>query len=283
VILIQPNQVQPHTRSNSSNSSNGSNSIMVKMLKEKSLEDQVKKSIPANVLVISGAKADQMKSEVFDVDEFELPKNKGKQGGMLTSAWLQVMNRNATVTTEKITWVDMLKGTKQTLEEQGYNNQIPQVASSRKFSVKTEMLLFPKGGKKRALLIGIQYRDHGDGQLKNSHEQVEAMKQYLIKVHKFPKQKIDVLLDNDGSERDPTRKNILNSMRNLTKETQAGDTAFVLFCGHAGRIFGREDEETIIPVDFGSSGQIRQDEIYKALICAMPAKSNLVCLFDLAK
>jgi hypothetical protein len=57
--------------------------------------------------------------------------------------------------------------------------------------------------------------------------------------------------------------------------------------GHGGRIrdddWGEEDDgydETLVPVDYASSGQIRDDNVYDNLVCAMPAGSTLVSLMD---
>mmetsp|Transcript_23398 Transcript_23398/g.38726 ORF Transcript_23398/g.38726 Transcript_23398/m.38726 type:complete len:329 (+) Transcript_23398:74-1060(+) len=241
---------------------------------------QMQKAIPAHVLVVSGNKEDQTYKEVYDAGELELPLQRGRVGGNLTNALLQVLERKEIVTSEKnLSWVDMLKRTKQILEGDGYS-QLPQVASSRRFPINTNnkpMNLFPEsGGKKRALLIGITY----NGQLKPAwpHTNVERVKQYLIKVHAFSPKNIDIQMD-DGKAKNPTRTNLLSGMRRLAQASQAGDAAFVLFCGHAGRV---SDDETLVPIDFETAGQIRPDELYKNLICAMPANTSLVCWMDLA-
>ena len=57
--------------------------------------------------------------------------------------------------------------------------------------------------------------------------------------------------------------------------------------GHGGRIrdddYGEEEDgfdETLVPVDYASSGQIRDDDLYDNLVCAMPQGSTLVALMD---
>lgn len=241
------------------------------------LDDEVKTVIPANVFIISGSQKDVTSKVDYSVVD-KLPKITGKVGGHLTTAWLQVMNQN--VTPGKLTWVDMLDRTKQSLENDGYYNQDPQLASSRQFNVKRKVQLFPSGsGRTRALLIGMQYTKK-EGELKNSHAQVEAMRQYLARVHNVSYKRIEVLTD-QVDQIAPTRRNILIAMEKLARATEPGDSAFVLICGHAGRVNG--DDETLIPIDFASAGVIQQEDIYKSLICAMPARSNLVCLFDMAK
>ena len=39
-------------------------------------------------------------------------------------------------------------------------------------------------------------------------------------------------------------------------------------------------DETLVPVDYSSSGQIRDDDLYDYLVCAMPAGATLVSLMD---
>jgi hypothetical protein len=254
------------------------------------ISSQLQKAIPAHVLVVSGNKADQTNKEVYDVGEHELPAKRGRVGGNLTNALLQVLNRKEIVASEKnSSWVDCLRQTKQILEGDGYT-QMPQIASSRRFPINSNnkpMELFPDipgtttgGGKKRALLIGITY----NGQMKEDwpHTNVERVKEYLIKAHKFSLKNIDIQMD-DGKATKPTRSNMLSGMRRLAKASEAGDAAFVLFCGHSGRIAGTGGEETLIPVDYQTAGQIRPDEVLKNLICAMPAQTSLVCWVDLAK
>lgn len=251
--------------------------------------EKLQKAIPSQVLIVSGNKNDQTYKEVYDVGEHELPLKRGRVGGNLTNALLQVLNRKEIVTSEKnLSWVDALKRSKQILEGDGYS-QIPQVASSRRFPINSSnkpMELFPLtpttggGGKKRALLIGITY----NGQIKEKwpHTNVEHVKEYLIKVHKFSPQNIDIQMDDGKANMKPTRTHILSGMQRLASASQAGDAAFVLFCGHGGRI-SESGEETLIPADFKTAGQIRPDEVYKNLICAMPANTSLVCWMDLVK
>ena len=39
-------------------------------------------------------------------------------------------------------------------------------------------------------------------------------------------------------------------------------------------------DETLVPVDYASAGQIRDDDLYSNLVCAMPSGSTLVSLMD---
>jgi Caspase domain len=39
-------------------------------------------------------------------------------------------------------------------------------------------------------------------------------------------------------------------------------------------------DETIVPVDYDSAGQIRDDDLYQNLVCALPSGAHLVALMD---
>lgn len=71
-------------------------------------------------------------------------------------------------------------------------------------------------------------------------------------------------------------------------EIRADILVFILASpGHGGRV--RDDDwdeeadgydETLIPVDYQSSGQIRDDDLYKSLVLAMAEGVHLVALMD---
>lgn len=48
-------------------------------------------------------------------------------------------------------------------------------------------------------------------------------------------------------------------------------------------LFGLEDDgydETLVPLDYASAGQIRDDDLFKKLVCAMPEGVTMTCVFD---
>lgn len=69
-------------------------------------------------------------------------------------------------------------------------------------------------------------------------------------------------------------------------KTEAGDSAFFHYSGHGGRLAddnGDEDDgydETLIPVDYKSAGQIRDDAVFSELVSRMPKGSTMTCLMD---
>lgn len=128
------------------------------------------------------------------------------------------------------------------------------------------MRIVPPGcvGNKRALLIGINYVGQ-KGELKACHNDVNNMADYLMEVHDFQERDMLILMD-DGKHKMPTHKNIMTGFRILTARSKPGDVVFVMFSGHGGQtedLDGDEDDgmdETLIPVDFETAGQIVDDE-----------------------
>jgi Caspase domain len=115
--------------------------------------------------------------------------------------------------------------------------QIPELTSSRPLSVTDACAIVPplqSLGIRRALLIGIRYRDAGnDGDLQelvSSHPDVGNMTQYLETEHEFRPEHTIVLMD-DGEHVSPTRKNIMNAIKLLVKLTKSGDVVFVHYSG----------------------------------------------------
>ena len=96
----------------------------------------------------------------------------------------------------------------------------------------------------------------------------------------------DEIRQDDGAHRSPTYDNIINAFRALVSETQAGDSCFFHYSGHGGRLRDEDGDEedgydeTLIPVDYQSAGQIRDDVVYSELVGRMPEGSTLTCLMD---
>lgn len=252
---------------------------------------KLRKAIPANVIIISGSRGDQTHADVYDVGDRELPKKNGRVGGMLTPAFCTAMTLP-----NLMSYKDLLSNMAQSIQQQSHA-QVPQISSSRKIQANNKSNatkdLFATsmgGGKKRALLIGINYYPGEQGALKHTHVNVERIRSYLVETRQFSEQNIEVLMDADQTSDNvsvqPTKKNILIAMRRLvkaSKESVGDNVAFVYICAHGGRVMPPSKSETLIPVDYQKSGPIQPEELYTNLICPMPQKTKLVCLFDLAK
>ena len=68
------------------------------------------------------------------------------------------------------------------------------------------------------------------------------MKEYLMDVHGFQEENIHVLLDDKAYTR-PTRMNITKAFKKLVNDSQPGDTCFVHFSGHGGKIKDYDGDE----------------------------------------
>jgi len=117
------------------------------------------------------------------------------------------------------------------------------------------------------------------------HNDVLNMKKYLEEVQGFQDYDMEILMD-DGYHKNPTRSNIMNAYRDIVSKSYEGDTVFCHYSGHGGRLRdqdGDEDDgydETLIPVDFESAGQIRDDDLLKELVKPMRKGVNMTCLMD---
>ena len=114
------------------------------------------------------------------------------------------------------------------------------------------------------------------------HNDVMNMKEYMQNVHGFQDANITLLLD-DGKHTNPTYANILAAYDKLVSESQPGDAVFCHYSGHGGKL--RDDDgdekdgydETLVPVDYASAGQIRDDDVFKHLVGAMPKGVFMTC------
>ncbi|KAG2212989.1 hypothetical protein INT46_011490 [Mucor plumbeus] len=145
-------------------------------------------------------------------------------------------------------------------------------------------------GKKRALLIGINYTGTSN-ELNGCINDVANIKEFLMSLYDF--QEKDMVILTDDREEDkfrPTRNNIIAAMQWLVNDAEPDDSFFLHYSGHGGRvhdIHSDEDDnfdETIYPLDFqefeGESGQLKDDDMHNLLVKPLPPKCRLTCIFD---
>lgn len=82
--------------------------------------------------------------------------------------------------TVSVTWADLLRQMKAEFKEIGYA-QVPKVTTTRKLDLNKPFSLFPENfdpakNKKRSLLIGCNYSEMPDCELKACHDDVRSMK-----------------------------------------------------------------------------------------------------------
>eukprot|EP00574_Skeletonema_japonicum_P002159 CAMPEP_0201720586 /NCGR_PEP_ID=MMETSP0593-20130828/5482_1 /ASSEMBLY_ACC=CAM_ASM_000672 /TAXON_ID=267983 /ORGANISM="Skeletonema japonicum, Strain CCMP2506" /LENGTH=511 /DNA_ID=CAMNT_0048211247 /DNA_START=41 /DNA_END=1576 /DNA_ORIENTATION=+ len=287
-----PRSSTPQAKNGTSSSSKGNKaqaeSFNAKKRQQK-FASQAKKAIPANVRMISGSHDVQTSADVSNINsQFELPNPAGRAGGACTAALLQVLYDAHDRGDNDMSWVDALREMREILLEKGFD-QIPQLTSSRMIHVDdpfsiTPPSFDPSSNKQRAVLIGINYKGQ-KGQLSGCHNDVHNVAQYLQEVQGFKNENITILMD-DGMHKPPTKSAIISAYKRLVKQTKEGDVVFCHYSGHGGRLpddNGDEDDgydETLIPLDFQKSGQIRDDDLLKILVHPMPANVTMTCLMD---
>ena len=242
-------------------------------------------AIPAEVHMISGCMDSQTSADVSNVDSFSLPDPAGKAGGALTSSLLKVLYADQQKPDADLSFQEVLAGVRSSLD--GDYTQIPQLSSSRPLDVESPFEIVPPDatGTKRALLIGINYVGHSSGVLSGCHNDVLNMVEYLKDVHGFEDENITILMD-DGNHTLPNYAEIMAAYRNLVEESQPGDAVFCHYSGHGGKLVDDDGDEadgydeTLVPLDYQTNGQIRDDELYTTLIGAMKKGVTLTCIMD---
>lgn len=181
-------------------------------------------------------------------------------------------------------WVDVLRKMRANLAEGGYT-QVPQLSSSRIIDVNEPMTIVENpSGTKRALLIGINYTGQ-QGELSGCHNDAKNISKYLQNELGFESRNMRVLMD-DGAHQNPTYANIMSAFDWIASVSEPGDTVWIHYSGHGGRLpdqNGDEEDgydETLIPVDFQSAGQIRDDDVLKHLVKPMREGVTMTCLMD---
>eukprot|EP00977_Amphora_coffeiformis_P008145 scaffold1819_cov160-Amphora_coffeaeformis.AAC.15 len=90
----------------------------------------------------------------------------------------------------------------------------------------------------------------------------------------------------DGIHPDPTYENIITAYRQLVASCEPGDAVFCHYSGHGGKLVDEDGDEedgydeTLVPVDYQSAGQIRDDTLYKELVGALPEGVMMTSVMD---
>jgi len=135
-----------------------------------------------------------------------------------------------------ITFQEVLLKLRDKLSSDGYT-QIPQLTSSRPLDIQdTSFQLSSAQGKKRAVLVGINYKGT-NGELSGCINDVYNMKQYIQNVHGFPEEDIVVVVDDGSSNNYPMRSRIIQALKGLVSKSKAGDAVFFHYSGMCGHSF----------------------------------------------
>jgi hypothetical protein len=141
----------------------------------------------------------------------------------------------------------------------------------------------PKGGLKRALLVGINYLNT-PYQLAGCINDAVNMQNQLKTF--FPQQATAYrLLADDRAER-PTKAAIMNSIAWLVSGLQPGDNVLFHFSGHGGRVRDTNGDEVtgldscIYPLNGSTLEIITDDELRAALATTVPAGCKCLVILD---
>lgn len=193
--------------------------------------EKAEEYIPATVHMISGCADEQTSADVSNVATYQLPDPAGRAGGAMSATLLKTLYENDEVANEDLSFQETLLSMRDHIRASGYS-QIPQLSSSRPLDIHTKFRLAPENfdGTKRALLIGINYVGHDQGELRGCHNDVGNIRRYIEKVHGFLPENTMCLMD-DGYHTSPTYKNIMLAFQQLVDQTDEGDAVFVHYSG----------------------------------------------------
>ncbi len=105
----------------------------------------------------------------------------------------------------------------------------------------------PSQNKRWALLIGVdRYEDSNIGALKGAANDANSLKDVLVNYAGFPADQVVVLSTSESPERQPTRKNILKRLSNLSGLVPRDGLLLVSFAGHG---IERGGQAFLIPSD----------------------------------
>lgn len=142
---------------------------------------------------------------------------------------------------------------------------------------------FQRTGKRRALLIGINY--HGmKGELHGCINDVINLNEMLTNVYGFQDDEIRIMTDDTDCI--PSKDNIIAGIEWLVRGAESGDSLWFSYSGHGGQQpdpEGLEEDgmnETLIPIDYGSSGMIPDNELAQRLLGELPDGVRMTVVID---
>ncbi|CAG8536466.1 15918_t:CDS:2 [Acaulospora colombiana] len=174
-----------------------------------------------------------------------------------------------------------------------YNNSVPYTSTPQPGVVNSTYQNYQLTGRKKALLIGINYFG-SQFQLKGCINDVKNIKEFLVANYEFREENMLILTDNQSDPKKiPNRANIIAAMKWLVHDARPNDS-YVMFhdtqnaivFGHGGQVEdldGDEDDgfdETIMPVDFQTAGQIVDDEMHDIMVRSLHKGVRLTAIFD---
>lgn len=151
------------------------------------------------------------------------------------------------------------------------------------------MSSFRPSGRKKALLVGINYRGTSAA-LRGCVRDVTFVHHLLVSKFGFRTKDFVVLTDESTGisgvrKGPPTRRVIIDSLKWLVHDSRPGDSLWFSFSGHGGQVVDKNGDEsdgydeTILPVDYKRAGHIIDDELYD-IVRRLTRGARLTVLLD---
>lgn len=137
---------------------------------------------------------------------------------------------------------------------------------------------------KRALLIGINYKNDPESSLRGCINDVNNIRNILVNNCGYNPQHIRLLTEEQQIQ--PTRQNIEANIGWLVANAMPGDTLFFYYSGHGAFVNDTNGDETdkkdevIIPLDFKTRGVISDDWLFTNMVAKVPVNVNLWAFAD---
>ena len=166
--------------------------------------------------------------------------------------------------------------------------------------------------------MGINYKhQHPGDELRGCVNDVLHVKEYLVQAQGFEEQHILVLVDDDCCHNaddsqqqqqpkppvrhpaavQPTRRTIIDALRQLVAHSQPGDCAYFHYSGHGGlleptgNVWKQQQQqqqnkpyyyydETLLPLDHRVAGQIRDFSLFQHFVQPLRAGVTATCVLD---
>ena len=251
-------------------------------------DEEVKKVLQGDVKMFSGCKDEQTSADVEDVGSFNNPSvsESEKAGGACTNAMMSIINQGQT----DISYGHLLVEMQKLLKKRKYT-QVPQLSSSRQVQLTEEKFSLwnpNRSGRTRALLIGINYPGT-EAELNGCVNDVRMMKRWLHQNGWSDAPDDMAILVDDPTEpgsQMPTCENIISRCKWLVEGAAAGDSLFIHYSGHGSQLEntdGTEEDgfdETLVPCDYSTAGQIRDDTLFSLLVAPLEKGVQLLAIFD---
>lgn len=257
-------------------------------------EELANKLYPAQVFSFSAAQDSQTAADVYDVSTFGLPPVVGasKSGGAMTNGMQMVL---AAHQHQPISFANLLLEVRKVMLAKKYS-QLPSLSTGHQVDLKhTNFRLMnpnpPPDGKprRRAVIIGINYTGEGaaelEGCVNDAKMQVRWLKNEGWNVDN-PDEVRYYTDDPTWTMGEPSAKTIVEAFTWLVKDAGPGWTLFSHFSGHGAQVRDADGDEldgmdeTIVPKDFRSAGQITDDVLHKLLVTPLPKGVWYVAVFD---